>query len=424
MTFDLGGASYLMNAFALQTMVVAVAIFSLGAFTLAHERWSTEGILFWLCTLTIGVWLSAFTLMYSSTEKNSALYWARAAYFGVPFIPSAIYHFSVVVLRISSAHRRQIVTSWLMSAFFAAAIFSSDTLISGLYHYSWGYYPKYGWLSVPYLAFFFGMMIFTLRHYWVETRHAAKGTNVYFRAKILLIAFVIAYLGSVDYLAKFGIAVYPVGYLFVFCFLIMSARVIWRYRLVDLTPAYAASQILETMDDPLIVCDLQDKICIVNPAFSRLLGYQKKEAEGRRARSLFIHESWHQKMISEGHLKDYEGLIRTRNDETVCVALSASTLRGPNGQAQGYVIVVRDVTERKRIEQELKTFNETLEGRVQKRTEELANKIRELEWLNTVMLGREERVLELKEELRRLKQRPQAESEEMARDAFNPNADH
>ncbi len=51
----------------------------------------------------------------------------------------------------------------------------------------------------------------------------------------------------------------------------------------------------------------------------------------------------------------------------------------------------------------LKAVNETLEARVMGRTDALREKMEELQVLNRVMLGREDRVLELKEEVRQLR---------------------
>jgi PAS domain S-box-containing protein len=252
-------------------------------------------------------------------------------------------------------------------------------------------------------------MVGTLRHYWVHSRITEKGTQPHFRSTRLLFAFSIAYLGSVDYLAKFGVPVYPFGNIFVFCFLVLAAQVIWTYRLVDITPAFAAEQILQTMSEPLIVCDLDGRIRIVNPAYTARFG-QGVELYGQPISALASEgDEWHRRMLRSGGLKDYECGWQTRSGERVYVSLSSSVLHTNDNKPQGYVVLARDISERKHIEQELILFNETLEDRVKERTEELANKIKELEWLNTVMMGREERILELKERLRSIESAPHPE---------------
>ena len=402
MTPWLDASNYALNPFAVQTFVAAFAILVLGQVILWREKWSTEGILFWLCTITIGIWLFSFSWMYSAIKEPIALFWAKTAYLGVPFIPSAFYHFSVGVLRTSA--RKRVFLGWTLSSFFAFTIISTEWLITGVYKYSWGYYPRYSWLSIPYLIFFFGMMAMTLRNYARESLRAEKNSLSSKRAKRLLVAFVIAYAGSVDYLAKFGIPVYPMGYLFVFFFIGFAARVIWRYRLVDITPEFAADQILKTMNEPLIACDLNGKIRIVNPAYTEMFGFGISELQGRHIRFLHGDGIWYQKMLSETNLQNHECVFLAKTGLKIFVSLSTSELTSPDGQRQGYVIIARDITERKQIERELQIFNQTLEDHVRQRTEELATKIQELEWLNTVMMGREERILELKEQIRLLEQ--------------------
>ena len=53
---------------------------------------------------------------------------------------------------------------------------------------------------------------------------------------------------------------------------------------------------------------------------------------------------------------------------------------------------------------ELKELSEGLERQVEKRTEELRGKIQELERFNKLSVGRELKMVELKEEVKRLKE--------------------
>ena len=71
----------------------------------------------------------------------------------------------------------------------------------------------------------------------------------------LLRAFCIAYLGSFDFLASYGIPLYPFGYIPVLGFIILADRTIRRYHLVNITPEFAAKQIINAMDDALLILD-------------------------------------------------------------------------------------------------------------------------------------------------------------------------
>ncbi|MDA8429750.1 MAG: response regulator [Geobacteraceae bacterium] len=65
-----------------------------------------------------------------------------------------------------------------------------------------------------------------------------------------------------------------------------------------------------------------------------------------------------------------------------------------------------EVAERKRAEEQLRLLNEELEERVRQRTAELAAKNTELEQMNRIFVGRELRMMELKERIRALEGLP------------------
>ena len=60
----------------------------------------------------------------------------------------------------------------MLSGFFSAAALISNALVEGVYHYWWGYYPRYGWLGAPLLVFFFGLAFWNLKEYSVAYRRA------------------------------------------------------------------------------------------------------------------------------------------------------------------------------------------------------------------------------------------------------------
>ncbi len=73
---------------------------------------------------------------------------------------------------------------------------------------------------------------------------------------------------------------------------------------------------------------------------------------------------------------------------------------------EGAFILYFDITERKKAEEAIYQLNQDLEQRVKERTAELEKTNIELEEINDLFVGREARIIELKEELEELKNKP------------------
>lgn len=67
------------------------------------------------------------------------------------------------------------------------------------------------------------------------------------------------------------------------------------------------------------------------------------------------------------------------------------------------ILAMEDITDRKNLEGKLAVYTKGLEAEVAKRTEELADRVKELETLNKTMVGRELKMVELKKEIGHLK---------------------
>jgi PAS domain S-box-containing protein len=91
-----------------------------------------------------------------------------------------------------------------------------------------------------------------------------------------------------------------------------------------------------------------------------------------------------------------------KNGSRIAVSLTVTAMRSEAGALTGFIGVAQDITERKRDEEALLKLTEELEQRVKDRTRELEMKNEELLRMNKLFVGRELRMVELKEKISRL----------------------
>lgn len=94
--------------------------------------------------------------------------------------------------------------------------------------------------------------------------------------------------------------------------------------------------------------------------------------------------------------------LATPTPTTRWIAARCEVKRDENGNIVGLRGTAHNITERKLAEQKLRTLNEQLDRRVRERTIALESKNAELEHANKLFIGRELRMMELKEKIREL----------------------
>jgi PAS domain S-box-containing protein len=108
-------------------------------------------------------------------------------------------------------------------------------------------------------------------------------------------------------------------------------------------------------------------------------------------------------IIETGHNQNmYEFRLKVKDDTYIDMEVSASLIRS-EGKPPAIIGMGRDVTERKQTEGKIKKINEGLEQRVEERTKKLKVANKELEVFSQSMIGREQRIIEMKEEINALR---------------------
>lgn len=144
--------------------------------------------------------------------------------------------------------------------------------------------------------------------------------------------------------------------------------------------------ILDTVIEGIIIINDKGIMQSLNPAAERIFGYAAAEVVGRNV-SLLTSEQHQEK--HDAYIRRYQ---RTRAPHVIGVAgreetgrrkdgslfpleISVTELR--HGKERLYIGIVRDITERKRAEEEVRASRDLLEARVRERTRELRDEITE-----------------------------------------------
>ena len=141
--------------------------------------------------------------------------------------------------------------------------------------------------------------------------------------------------------------------------------------------------IVHSMKDSLIVTTLEGVIQTVNTATTILLGYSKDELIGNNIDMMQLGGNESQfdelkKNISKnGSIKNIETMYKSKRLREIPVLLSASIMYGKHDEIQGIVYVAKDLIDRK-LNEELERMNDLFVGRELK-VIELKERIAELE---------------------------------------------
>ncbi len=367
-------ANYFFNPYAIPALLIAVMALIISLRHLILERFSLAANALAILGVVIASWLVSNFFTYSSNQAAVSIWWAKMSNIGISFIPAGIYHFAVVVLRIDKKHRATIWTGWLLSTLFTIIAIKTDLIVRGVVHYAWGYQgamAPQNLLLIVYMLTFFAL---GLRHFWIGQKQASPNSAQHHRIKAYFLAFGIGSLGLVDYLPGLGVPVFPFGSLAIFIALWILETTISRYRLVDISPQFAAQSIIDTMNDALLVLDSEGVIRLVNDPTTRVLGHQARQLMGKNISAIFndaVFADRSEGAVGGEQAQQFELPYDYPDGRKRVLSLSASIMKDSNGQLLANVYIVRDITALRQAEIELRRSRDELELWVQERTADL-----------------------------------------------------
>jgi len=225
-------STYELNIHAIPMLLMGIVTLGLGILVCRSNRQSAAHRHFLVLCGSIALWLIATSIGLCATTPDKALAWYKLDNAGVMFISVSFYAFSAEFLQLRRP--RSIWLGYGLSTILAAAVFLHQDFVVGVRHYWWGYFPQWGAASAPFFVVFLAYMAAAFADYLRAFRTATTPIRRQ-QIKFVLSAFVIAYLGSVDFFPAFGYELYPFGYIPIFFLTVVVTGAILRYQLLDAT---------------------------------------------------------------------------------------------------------------------------------------------------------------------------------------------
>ncbi len=118
--------------------------------------------------------------------------------------------------------------------------------------------------------------------------------------------------------------------------------------------------LLDSSPDAIVIYDMEGRVTYLNPSHTKLFGWTPEEALGKRLDTL---PEWDREatiaiikgIIENGRpYSDYETQRLTKDGALIDVNVSASSFLDEDGNPDGMLVIIRDVSDKKRAEQALR----------------------------------------------------------------------
>jgi PAS domain S-box-containing protein len=355
---------YPMNVFAILDLVSCVIIFTLGIFVFCINKKEPVHRAFLFMCLIASAWAFTEFMFRQAGSYENAFFWMKTTAVWTFVMPVTLYFAVVFTERtLNRLQNRLLVLMFLIAAVFTIIELATDLIIVAPRPVYWGYSYIFSNAFLLYpieMLWSFGVALVALV-LCIDYYHKTSDPRKKHQAKFVLVGAAIPTLA--------GFITQEIGPFFqlaipemtTICMLGLSGMVgyaIWRYELFELSPATAADKILSTIPDLLVLIDASERIVTVNRAARDLLGYPDGMLIGMPFNRLSGNDtalsSLPALIVKSGSVSDYETIISRHNKEVIPVSISGSVIRGRDGEIAGIVTVFRDISERKRAENDLR----------------------------------------------------------------------
>ena len=370
---------------------LAAAISIALAFFIGRRRAAPGALALLVLALAAAVWSLGYALEWAGADLITKLWWAKVQYLGIATIPLAWLTFAFQYTR-----RDQWLTGHNLALLGVIPSITVLLVWTNEWHgLVWSYtelsasgpFPvldlAYGpWFWVYWVFSYVLLLLGSVQLFWTLLRLP----QLYrWQAGVALIGVLLPWVANGLYVSGLGpvpdldltpLAFILSGIAFAYGFL--------HYRLLDIVPL-ARQAILDSMNDGVMVLDVQDRIVDLNPAMQRLMGLSAPEVIGKPIARVCADQAELMEVyldLAQTHTEItlWSDALGTRfsahpqSEENVAqhYEIRVSTVVDHKHHPLGHVMVLHDISARKRAEAALRAAHDELERRVQERTQQLS----------------------------------------------------
>lgn len=168
----------------------------------------------------------------------------------------------------------------------------------------------------------------------------------------------------------------------------LAAQTIEKHKLLhDLEESLTYLQgVLNDSQDMIITTDREGRLVKYSKGGERILGYRADEVIGSKVSEFYVNKNERTNILKTLHEKgavyNYETKLFKKDGSPVDISLTISVLRDKTGCIIGTVGISKDITEEKRLREELKKKNEELEELTENLEDKVFERTKELEKIN------------------------------------------
>jgi PAS domain S-box-containing protein len=351
-----------MNVYAWLSLSASMTCAVLGIIVFLINRKKLLNKLFLLAAVAGFYWAFTEFMMWQANSFEMASFWNKMGVIW-PFFAVLVLHFSLVYTESNWLKNKFIyLLLYLPAVLFAVTDLTTD-LINGppIMEY-WGYEDTTPtssavyvlssvWVAVlPVLAF---ILCFLFYHRTTEKSKKQQSKYVTIGFAIPIFTYIVT---NVIF-PTLAIDIPNLGHIAIAFFGGFVGYAILKYELFTFDAAVAAENIISTMPDSLILADMKGKMFRVNKRLVKFFGYEEHELIGKSVMTLCVEErrcvNALKELAEKNVINNYELACKTKLGEEKNVLFSGSVVRSKTGRNIGITIVIRDITERKKMEERL-----------------------------------------------------------------------